>query len=1009
MQKRLHRTLFKFSLVISVLLTVCDQAIATDAETVAFSELQLAVNKLIKEGKYVSAVPYLEELVKRVDTAGSHAEIEEFNNIISLLGMGYIYLYLESNNTEALVQALKWYDRFERDFPDDPKLSKVLRRKVDIFLALKDFGKAVELIQNLLNNKTQFELTAEENSGLLVLLTRIHFENKAWEEGLPVFNELMETGVNNEDKAWGAAASFEAYSRLNRLDDAMLSVPTLVHESEMRYAYRLNVIILKTSDQMIEESRYLDALILLNLIKTYDQIVEHHKTSIKIKEARINQLMSEQHIEIRSKLKQEITSHQNSLEQLSELPNTDIDYYFRLARTYARAKRNYEAYWLFYSLMSQYNDDIEKIEGITFAAYTSAITIDKLKESIEIAKNYRSRFPDGIYYSEITFRLVNTLKKDGQNDEYLKISRDFVENHPHDQVAGYLLFQWAQYHLDNNQIQLLQEQLNQWLVTLDNAVFKDVLIYFLGLADQSQQNYVEAIAKFKKVLQQYPDRQTAEDSLMQLGVSYVYVRNYDKAKEAFRNYIATYPNGYLIASVYYLLGEAERATKNYNSALESFKRADSLSTRQDMHDKCAFAMGKVYEAQKDFEQLVEHFETYIDRFGNEGRIIDAIYQLGRGYERLNQTVEMLKLYREYIEKYTNDPSNKGVDVLIESYAEKYETNKNLLLETVDFIEQLEHDISFRTQMVTDRGALFEYFFHNPKVDKYLYNRLRIHPKFNEKLVNDLSPISDLTSAYRDQLEKYPIETPEEFFSRLLKQFQAEGDQLATTRMLMGLYRSGRILDPEEPFDRAFLERITPRLILYIADYSRSNNPDLAREAWNALLNKYPSDKAAIVAYTRLSEISVLAEDIEKGIDYLDQLIAQFPGITQLPAIMLRQGELYTLLNQSERAREKYKYILSVSAWRGILHAQALYQIGESYMAEKDYATAHGYFERTFLAYAHFSEWAAKAYLTDAEALLKLNQKQDAISTLTEALKLLPTNTPKEPLDAIKNKLDTLTL
>ena len=131
-------------------------------------------------------------------------------------------------------------------------------------------------------------------------------------------------------------------------------------------------------------------------------------------------------------------------------------------------------------------------------------------------------------------------------------------------------------------------------------------------------------------------------------------------------------------------------------------------------------------------------------------------------------------------------------------------------------------------------------------------------------------------------------------------------------------------------------------------------------------------------------------------------------MSQLPAIILRQGELYTLNGDTESAREEYKYILSVPSWRGILHAQALFQIGQSYMAEREYGKAHGYFERTFVAYSHFGKWAANAYLEDAEALLALKQTEDATATLTEALEMLPKDTPDELIQSIQTKLNQLT-
>ena len=105
-------------------------------------------------------------------------------------------------------------------------------------------------------------------------------------------------------------------------------------------------------------------------------------------------------------------------------------------------------------------------------------------------------------------------------------------------------------------------------------------------------------------------------------------------------------------------------------------------------------------------------------------------------------------------------------------------------------------------------------------------------------------------------------------------------------MLMGLYRSGVVLKPKRPYDQAFLDEITPRLILYIADYERTGNLDFAVEAWNTVLRRFPRDDASIVAYMRLADVSAQNNDFNKAIDYLKQVRKQFPGTPKLPAIVL---------------------------------------------------------------------------------------------------------------------------
>ncbi|MEC7609562.1 MAG: hypothetical protein VX964_05280, partial [Verrucomicrobiota bacterium] len=148
-------------------------------------------------------------------------------------------------------------------------------------------------------------------------------------------------------------------------------------------------------------------------------------------------------------------------------------------------------------------------------------------------------------------------------------------------------------------------------------------------------------------------------------------------------------------------------------------------------------------------------------------------------------------------------------------------------------------------------------------------------------------------------------------------------------------------------------------------------------------------------------------DKEDALNYLEQIATLFPGSPKVPAVILRQGEILSEINRGKEAREKYQYILRVPEWRGVLHARALYQTGQSYMAENAYAEAHGFFERTFLGYPHLAKWSSLAYLEDAEALFGLNAVKDDITTLKEAVEELSDSSPHEVLQEIKAKLKEL--
>jgi TolA-binding protein len=561
--------------------------------------------------------------------------------------------------------------------------------------------------------------------------------------------------------------------------------------------------------------------------------------------------------------------------------------------------------------------------------------------------------------------------------------------------------------MENTLFEEVIQQTNRWLSLHSGPIFEDGLYYWRGLSELQTGKYNEATQSFDSLLKKYPTSIYAEDGLLRKGASQFYAQNFEAARTTLYSYTKQYPRGNALDQAHYFLGEVENLAGDYELALKHFKRADEITTLQDIHDGCVFSIGTIYELLQRYEDMAAHFKAYAERFGENGRLTDAIFELGRAYEFLRQPNEMLALYRQYIEKFADDTENDGVDTLIEGYAEKYNTNKTTLVKTVEFLDALDSDIEFRTKIVTDRGYLFEYFYVNSDLDQTLYNRLRNHPQFGEWLVEDLTPINEVTAIYRKQLADYPSETPEDFFRAQLARFKAAKQRVAETRMLMGLYRIEVELAPTESYDSDFFDEVTPRVLLYIADYSRGDRLDFAVEAWNEVLTAYPTDDAAIVSYMRLANVSDERGDKSSALNYLESIVTQFPGTPKLPGVILRQGELLSSMSRGEEAREKYQYILRVPDWRGLIHARALFQTGEAYMAENKYAEAHGFFERTFLGYSHFGDWCARAYLADAEALLGLGAKADAIATLSEALETLTETAPAELLQPIQAKLKEL--
>ncbi|MGZ0654138.1 tetratricopeptide repeat protein [Coraliomargarita sp. W4R72] len=1003
---------FTFKSFTSAILILASVHLATaqeeDASQLGFTGLQTQANELVEAGQLVEAMPLLRELVKRVEATDSSDSGIELDFPIFLIGTGHIQQYVASGQKGELLEALKWYDKLEKEFPDSPKIKDMLLKRIDVYRVLSRNDEAIALMQKMLSGAySTVRLNYSEQTKMLKDLTQIYYGTGQLAAGLPYFAQLLEVSRSSEDQALAAAASFEALIEAKRLDDALRLLPMLAKESEVRYRPRLNVALLKASDTLVDAARVNDAALTLNLIKTTDIVIEWHEAQINAKAARMEQRIAfgnaEEEVE---RLEQEIQTLENNLVQLRKLPTLRNELLVRRARNYTKTGRRYEAFWMFNDLMLE-NPNDPQAEFYYFATFSNALQIGKNETAIEVGRKYRSKFPNGDYYSDVTGALANELKKSGQDSEFLSLAVNFLGTRPLDPIGPSLFAQWASYLIEQQRYSELINQAAEWYNNHSTTIYEDGIFYWGGLAELQLGQFEDAIGSFTRLVEQYSGSVYKEDGLLRKGAALFYAQKFEEARTTLYDYTKTYPNGSALDQAYFFLGEVEHLAGNPELALKHFHKAADITTLQDVHNGTAFRIGAVLQELGRYDEMATHFNAYINRFGENGDLTRAVLQLGLAYEALMRPVEMLALYRENIEKFATVPDNDGVDALIEGYAENYSKNKIILTNTVAFFDRLESDLEFRNKIVTDRGFLFEHFYVNPNLDQALYNRLRRDPEFTPALLKDLGPIQDIITPYHTELENYPAESPEEYFKDQLAKAKAEGDFTAEIRMLMGLYRLGIELAPSQNYDSKILETLTPRTILYVADYERNKRLPLAEEAWNQLLINYPTNDATIVAFMRLADVSAEKGDNTGALNYLEQIVTQFPGSPKAPAVMLRQGELLSEMKRGSEAREKYQYILRVPEWRGVLHAQALQQIGESYMAENAYPEAHGFFERTFLGYPHLVEWSARAYLSDANALIAMDEKQDAINTLQEAVNELPENAPEDILKAIKAKLKEL--
>ncbi|MCS7303774.1 MAG: tetratricopeptide repeat protein [Thermoguttaceae bacterium] len=171
---------------------------------------------------------------------------------------------------------------------------------------------------------------------------------------------------------------------------------------------------------------------------------------------------------------------------------------------------------------------------------------------------------------------------------------------------------------------LAAEEWTKFLQDHPNDPRSDRATHYLGICYLKLQKPQEAIAAFKKVLQQYPQSQIARDSLRLLGLAEYTAGRSGKpellraAAETLRLYLEQNPNAPQAPEALYYRGE------------------------------CFYALGQKKEA-------AELYQAFLNRYSDHSLTPEVLYALGTAQQEMDQLEAAAKTYDLFLQRFKNHP------------------------------------------------------------------------------------------------------------------------------------------------------------------------------------------------------------------------------------------------------------------------------------------------------------------------------------------------------------------
>jgi TolA-binding protein len=173
--------------------------------------------------------------------------------------------------------------------------------------------------------------------------------------------------------------------------------------------------------------------------------------------------------------------------------------------------------------------------------------------------------------------------------------------------------------------------------------------YQIGAAYFQEGQPEQALAAFRKVVEQYPTAEAAGPAQHQVGVCLLRLEKWPEAADALSKFIADHPNDEAVAEAngqlawaYKNAGELDRAKALYEALVG---RTASSDTSNAAVADALFQLGEIAYAAKDYETALARYSAIPEKQPNSDLIDEAQYMRGWSLLQLKRTDEAVEAFR----------------------------------------------------------------------------------------------------------------------------------------------------------------------------------------------------------------------------------------------------------------------------------------------------------------------------------------------------------------------------
>ncbi len=984
-----------FLLVIVVLLPL--KPLSAEAQIVNFPELSLEdlaqkVDALVGHNPD-EAIAYMVEIKMRLTNSMS----EEYRNIycenLFRLGLTHMSAFKQFSDAKWLLGAVPFWTEFLSDFFSDPRHSLAMLNLGDCYYGAECWSDAMDVYLHTLDVYSM-QIDSEDLLGILERIYHASNSSARENEAKKVLWKFLGEKYSHSIRLFCLEALFDDSLKNNNISELLKLVGIINSDRLFRYNIGLNIRLLHTGDKFEDEEQYLEASLLFSMVLPLEVLLSSVEERLISNEEKA---FSNRSYGLNDK---NIVNSINDLRakriELLDAPKYSANLHWRQARVLELMNRKYEAFFAYMRLTEEYSDH-KQIEQFHYATFIQSIECEYFQEAVTLGEKYLLDPSYILYEKPIAIHMAGLYSRFGEVEKLSQLADSFLHRFPFDRVAAQVCHFLGQALFTKGMVDRIVNDFPTWTAEYPDGAFVDSVYYWLGMANLFKGNFQSALGEFDSLLQAHPGSVYVKEAEFRRGVAFFGMSEYNLSREVFEGWLAQAYEHPLLPEAHVFMGDLDAIEANIQSALENYRLVESYGGSLSLIEHSYFESSSLLVANKRYLEHEILLKKFIDKYPNSKLCSEAILRIAEGaFERgnLGQGFEYLK---EGIERFGDESDSDHIDMLMDTWWEIDSSIRKGNLATNAFIKRLLGDEEFRAKMLYNRIEQIRYFDNNPNLQLGLKELLTQRHPLYKALSKNTSQDSIARPGSTLSIEDFPslIAVSESLaiqYSKLPKlnaedSFRAMHDRaIERNKKTLGM-RLLRVLniyaaEPVDPniFDSNIDEIASPATLAWIAEIESCSYPERSIERLLKLVTKYPQNPAAGDALFLLGQLEFNRSNYDNSEKYYARVLEEYFENDVAPRAAIARGDALCEANRYQEAITAYSLVLNQRNWRGEIWAEATYKIGHCFVLNQDYAKAQGLFERTYLGFSGYLNWAGQAALASGKLLEDLEDKESAQRT-----------------------------